>query len=220
MTSKQKKLPERIRELSKDTNVLTLAKKAGLGESSIRSILKGSSPSIDKAVAIARAGNVDLWWLATGEGEKYRQKDKKLVPSHLELVTIRIYNVLTDMEGDYSKTKAKGYVEVEVSKKLLKEFNCNVEHLHVVEIQGESMEPRLNHGDRVFVDTDDKSLHEGCIYIFTWEGRLYCKKVHFIKGKGLKMLSFNPNYEDSIIPEEELKQVQVAGRVVGKWDFF
>jgi transcriptional regulator with XRE-family HTH domain len=51
-----------------DESVNSFAQRAGVGESVLRSYLKGTVPRLDKIVAIAQAANVSLDWLATGNG--------------------------------------------------------------------------------------------------------------------------------------------------------
>lgn len=46
-----------------------LARRAGMSLSGLRRYLAGGEPTLSKLVALARAANVDITWLATGEGE-------------------------------------------------------------------------------------------------------------------------------------------------------
>lgn len=50
-------------------SIRAFAGKVGVGDSVIRKYLDGSSPSIDKAAAIAAGSGVSLEWLITGQGE-------------------------------------------------------------------------------------------------------------------------------------------------------
>ena len=52
-----------------DESTNKFAKKCGIKESSIRGYFSGSTPGLDKVVAIAAASGVSISWLATGEGE-------------------------------------------------------------------------------------------------------------------------------------------------------
>jgi transcriptional regulator with XRE-family HTH domain len=46
----------------------SFARKCDLRESTIRGYLSGSTPSLDKALAMSKAAGVSLAWLASGEG--------------------------------------------------------------------------------------------------------------------------------------------------------
>lgn len=57
-----------------------LAKLTGLSYTGIRKYLDGADPSRCNLIAIARAGNVDLKWLALGEGLMRSETSANLVP--------------------------------------------------------------------------------------------------------------------------------------------
>lgn len=58
----------RLKIIMKEHSVNKFAKKCGFSESVIRSYLKGGVPGLDKATRIAKIADVDISWLATGEG--------------------------------------------------------------------------------------------------------------------------------------------------------
>ncbi len=65
-------LASRIREAIGTESARSFAVRAGISDSTLRSILKGSSPTLDSLVPIAKAADVSVDWLATGEGPKHR----------------------------------------------------------------------------------------------------------------------------------------------------
>lgn len=65
-------LASRIREAIGTESARSFAVRAGISDSTLRSILKGSSPTLDSLVPIAKAANVSVDWLATGEGPRHR----------------------------------------------------------------------------------------------------------------------------------------------------
>jgi len=60
----------RIREAIGGEKVHAFAKRAGIRDSLLRKYLAGSVPGMDRAAAIAKAADMSLVWLATGEGPK------------------------------------------------------------------------------------------------------------------------------------------------------
>lgn len=60
---------ERLRAVIGSASVNSFAEKSGVPEASVRSYLRGALPGIDKAAALARAGNVSLDWLWFGQDE-------------------------------------------------------------------------------------------------------------------------------------------------------
>lgn len=61
---------DRLKEAMGDESTNAFAKKCECTEGTLRSYLKGSSlPGLDKLLNIAKAANVSIQWLATGESE-------------------------------------------------------------------------------------------------------------------------------------------------------
>lgn len=59
----------RLRDLKGERALATFARRSGVEESSLRAYTKrGVKPGLDHLVAICRAGNISLDWLATGQG--------------------------------------------------------------------------------------------------------------------------------------------------------
>lgn len=96
---------DRLRVLIGTSSVSGFARKVALSESLIRKYLKGSEPSLSRAAQIARRTEVELDWLAFGQGEPLRrsvavdagalriaQKVKQLTNSKME-------RDLTEFEG-------------------------------------------------------------------------------------------------------------------------
>lgn len=69
---------ERLRSVI-DGSRNAFAKRCGLPESSIRQYLDGTVPRAEKAILLADAAGVELRWLITGEGPKYRADAKETV---------------------------------------------------------------------------------------------------------------------------------------------
>lgn len=68
----ESELAERLRELIGDEAVNAFARRCGLGESLMRSYLKGAMPSADRVAAIAEVCGVTTDWLITGREPKLR----------------------------------------------------------------------------------------------------------------------------------------------------
>lgn len=83
-----------------------------------------------------------------------------------------------------------------------------------VRLSGDSMEPRFNDGDIVWVSRD-KMPKNGEIGIFLWDENVYCKKLEKT-GEALRLISLNEKYPPiSIGGEADLRSF---GKVVGKWN--
>ena len=79
-----------------------------------------------------------------------------------------------------------------------------------VRISGDSMEPKFQHGQVVWV-TQERNIKTGDIGIFLYDGDVYCKKLEKTP-HGIRLVSENPRYEPIIIKPE--REFRVFGRVV------
>lgn len=61
-------IKERIKLAISNESINAFAKRCGLRESTIRNLLKGTTPGVDKVVLIADTAGVSLEWLITGRG--------------------------------------------------------------------------------------------------------------------------------------------------------
>jgi transcriptional regulator with XRE-family HTH domain len=78
LSGEEKDLSERLSECPDGEPVATFARRAGIGESTLRNILKGASPRADHLTAIAFAAGVTLDWLTTGQGVKSAEELRRL----------------------------------------------------------------------------------------------------------------------------------------------
>ncbi len=65
-----------------------------------------------------------------------------------------------------------------------------------VHIQGDSMEPYIRDGDRVFVQRD-VSLTDGDVGVFFVDGDVFCKQICMDNYRNIYLLSANPKREDA-----------------------
>ena len=87
----------------------------------------------------------------------------------------------------------------------------------IIRVAGDSMEPDYPAGERVAVDTSHKVPSPPGVYVL-WDGfGLVLKRVEIIPGSSprkVRLMSINPGYPAYEVP---LDEVQINGRVVGKW---
>lgn len=105
----------------------------------------------------------------------------------------------------------------EIPKNYIESYLPNSENLAIVRVSGNSMEPELNAGDRVLVDTDHKVPTPDGLYVI-WNGLgIVIKQIQVIPRSDppkVRIISVNPTYPSD---EAYLSDVIINGRVVGKW---
>lgn len=80
----------------------------------------------------------------------------------------------------------------------------------LVRVDGDSMEPKYSHNDKVYVRRQD-AVNEGEIGLFYLDGKVYIKKQGYNE-----LISLNPKYDP--IPVPEYSTSKCFGRILGKCD--
>jgi phage repressor protein C with HTH and peptisase S24 domain len=94
------------------------------------------------------------------------------------------------------------------------EFRARAEDLHIVTIDGDSMEPLLSSGDRIMVDTSRRVPAPPGIFVI-WDGMgIVAKRIeHLPHSEPTRIIirSLNPEYQTY---ERNAEEVNIIGRVV------
>lgn len=79
---------DRLKFVIGGESVNAFAKRVGVSEGVIRQYLKGGTPGLDKAIAIADNSDISLAWLATGRGHAYPTVAVEGFPTQISLKLI------------------------------------------------------------------------------------------------------------------------------------
>lgn len=88
----------------------------------------------------------------------------------------------------------------------------NPETIRVINIRGDSMHPTFNSGDMIFVDVNTHYFDGDGVYVFTYKGNLFVKRLQNI-GDHILVISDNPTYKEWTISEENYEQLHIQGKV-------
>ncbi len=198
-----------------------LAKASGLALTTIQSYLTGTAdPARASLIALAKAGGVSLRWLATGEGPKYERElagaeggheaGPDVVPVDKEFVYV------PQVTGRISAGEGRVPLEdVEVKVAFRREWisrEGNPEHMALIRVSGDSMEPTLLNGDLVLVDRGRNYVEpQGGIYAIALEDIIMIKRVIVIESGRLRIKSDNSQYDTFDIDGNKIK---VNGKVI------
>lgn len=80
-------------------------------------------------------------------------------------------------------------------------------------VHGDSMEPAISDKGIVFVDTSDKKIIDGKVYVYKQEDVLRVKRLEY-SVNGLIIKSFNDRYSDEKITQKQFDSFCVIGRVL------
>lgn len=134
-------------------------------------------------------------------------------------VWIAHYDVRAAMGGgqiphDYPEM----FQDVRVSPQHLREMGVEFKehfHLKMVTGWGQSMAPTIKHRDPLLVDVSVREFSGDGIYMFSWEGHLYIKRLQWIGDEQISMLSDNPRHPPQTIRADE---TYIQARVLLVWN--
>jgi transcriptional regulator with XRE-family HTH domain len=134
-------------------------------------------------------------------------------------VWIAHYDVRAAMGGgqiphDYPEM----FQDVRVSPQHLREMGVEFKehfHLKMVTGWGQSMAPTIKHRDPLLVDVSVREFTGDGIYMFSWEGHLYIKRLQWIGDEQISMLSDNPRHPPQTIRAAD---TYIQARVLLVWN--
>jgi transcriptional regulator with XRE-family HTH domain len=148
--------------------------KAGLKPDAIRNIVRGKSenPRGDTLRSLARALECSVQYLVSGDDFTEDTPSEDYLPPNLPTLTMSPYIAVRAAAG------GGRYIEEEVlgppkyfEEALLRELRAQPRDLRAIEVEGQSMEPLLQNGDQVLVDTRKISVVEpGLFVLFDGDG--------------------------------------------------
>lgn len=212
-----------------------LAKKVGMAQASLSELETGESQSTTMIASFAAVLGVSALWLETGKGPMVEGVDagptvddwlaripnsKRVVAvdaghpalTHIKKVKLKVQAGITGFqvepehyEGD-TTTVPTSWIE---------KNGLTHESLLSILVKGDSMMPNLHDGDTIIVNTRDKALLSGAVYVVNYEGEAVVKRM--IRDAGQWWLaSDNP---DQVRYHRQLckgAECIVIGRVVRK----
>ncbi|EPK0275471.1 S24 family peptidase [Pseudomonas aeruginosa] len=108
--------------------------------------------------------------------------------------------------------------DVKVSQQHLRELGVTYDdpnHLKMVHGWGQSMEPTIKHRDPLIVDISIQQFTGDGIYLFTWQGHLYIKRLQVQDADHFEMISDNKKHKDRLIRMDE---TYIHARVLLVWN--
>jgi phage repressor protein C with HTH and peptisase S24 domain len=182
---------------------------------SIQSLKKGSSPSVERMEALCAALDLDLYIgprRDTGPVETLAADDDDyvLVPS----LDVR----LSAGPGAVNETANRLPTVLEriaFRRGWLASIVDRVSDAVLVRVAGESMAPTLHDRDLALVDTGRRTVRSGRVYAFTdLDGTIRVKRLDLVQGSGVILRSDAPDHPAEVRFGTDAEQLQVHGQVV------
>lgn len=203
-----------------------LAKRTGIGYSTLSELERGGMQTTTKLHLIADALNVSIRWLETGKGPKspfaaHTQPDS-------DWADIQGYAQAMGLGGgpeaqEYAETHKLKFRADSLARKRLRP-----NALAVMYGKGDSMEPRIHTGDAVLFDTTDTRPRDGHMYVVMVDGGGAAKEYQVKRCEVIDDLVFfksdNPrgdhNWKKPKRMDSPRHPIEIIGRVrwIGSWE--
>ncbi len=209
----------RLLSVIKDESITSFAVKSGFGESLLRKYLSGTTPGADKLLAMAKAAEVSLDWLVTGEetsNQAIKQPDNNYSndPEWNEYSKIPLYDVEVSAGHGSHLNQEKIKDGIAFKKDWLLSKGFQEKNLATITAKGDSMEPNIKNGDILLVNLLNTSMADDGIYVLRYDGHLFAKRLQLMFNGELHIKSDNDTYTTQIVKPENTTDLQIIGKVV------
>lgn len=99
-------------------------------------------------------------------------------------------------------------------RKWLRYRGLNEKNLVLVFAKGDSMEPTISDNNTVMIDTSNKELSDGSIYVIRTDHHLIVKRVQTLLSSSILLISDNKAYQPIEVDMAKVTDLEVIGRVV------
>lgn len=96
----------------------------------------------------------------------------------------------------------------------LKRKGYRAENLRILEVAGDSMEPRIYNGDIVLIDITTTLPKNGSVFAVVFQDWVYLKRLFVRLDGSIQITSDNPKYETETVPREQSDQLTIVGRCI------
>ena len=167
-----------ISSTGKNVTQSAIAKALGVDRSTITTKIKNNkNVTLDELAKIEKSFNI----------VKKKEEDFVSVPVRGNVHASMGYGVTV-----YDETQTSEY---QISAKLAKDLSIHAGQSEMIIASGDSMEPTIEGGDSLLIDTSQKEVYDGRIYCVRIEGQLYAKRLQKIPPSAIVVISDNQKYK-------------------------
>lgn len=194
---------ERINKLvPKGVNRIDFAKEIGVSSTSFGAYIRGETePPHSFYVRISEKLDIDLNWLITGSKLHRGENLPAIQENQIALPLFSIQASAGDGASELTQEVADYMV---VSEGWLTKIAPTGTQLGVLEARGDSMLPVIEDGDQMIIsfDISQRDVANGGIFIVSYGGNLFVKRLEILLDGSIKIISENPSYDPQIVTRE------------------
>ncbi|WP_273901957.1 XRE family transcriptional regulator [Enterobacter hormaechei] len=193
----------------------------GVSQAAIQKIETGKANQTTKLVEIANALGVMPDWLSSGEGSMHNcaKYPVAALTTHPASDVFRVDVLDLTVSAGPGSFMISEFVEVLHAIEFTTEharslFGNRTQHdVKVMTVDGDSMCPTIQSGDRLFFDVSVRNFKVDGVYAFVFGQHFHVKRLQ-MQGLQLAVLSDNPAYKDWYVTEENQDQLYIMGKAL------
>ncbi len=178
-----------------------------------------SDPSRSNLVNLAKQAGVSVAWLATGEGSMH---DAKEAPQAItgwddNYEYVPFYKAEASAgHGSFLDEHREPTHYLAFRKRWLTAKGFALKDMVGLIARGDSMEPTVQNGAAIIVDTSRNEAMDGNVYVIRMGDRLWIKRTQWLPSGGLRLISDNKMYDSVDVTARDLEHddIEVIGQVV------
>lgn len=176
----------------------------------LQNLKKGSSPSVERIEALAKALGLEF----------YLGAPRETGPIEIAEIDGEQFAPIRRFDAELSAGNGAENGNVHVSEILafrrdwLTRLHVSPSNACLVKVRGESMQPTLHDGDLVLIDQSKTKIRSGRIYAFNDGGHSKVKRLDCMDDHTLIIRSDNPQFPLDIRKGEDANALKVIGEVV------
>ena len=218
-------LKDRLEELMAEYGLDTqqqLADFAGVSKGLVGQWFNGSTGLGAKPLsAFDKKTRFSINWLTEGTGDKYKTHVLPAITESESEDRIRFPRLNAEATCG-AGTINDHYIEVVdyvtvASEWAREKLGGNLNKIQVITARGDSMEPTIENGDVMFIDTAVEAFEGDGLYLLWYIDGLKAKRLQSTVGGGLMIISDNSSYRTETVSGEDLNAVRIIGRIRGAW---
>lgn len=220
-------LADRMKEALNEAglNQAELARLVGCTRATVNDWTSGRTESLrgPNLMKAAQALGVEPDWLGTGKGPKRRRDvgrpiiaydhPDELPPGQFEMIPLLDVRVSAGA-GVWTEDRANTRYSLAFLNGWLRRNGYRPEDLKLLEVRGDSMEPRIYDGDIVLIDISDTTPRSGRVYAIVYQDWVYLKRLIVRMDGTVEVRSDNPNYPPEMVPRDDQDRLRIVGRCV------
>lgn len=198
-----------------------LAEAVGISQPAVQKMTSGKTNGSRKMVELANALGVRPEWLSSGVGLMREDGQRPAQPqADKKESTIFRVDVL-----DITVSAGPGSFMISEFVEVLHAIEFTTEHarslfgnrtqadVKVMTVDGDSMCPTIQSGDRLFFDVSVRNFKVDGVYAFVFGQHFHVKRLQ-MQGLQLAVLSDNPAYKDWYVTEDNQDQLYIMGKAM------